>query len=76
MGLASAGSDPASASVSVEWLRSHETFVMARLTWRTGSGATAQGPVLEISVNDRMIAGPDADTFGRHLADSLPAEDF
>ncbi len=58
--------------VSVEWVRSHETFVMARLSWRQGAQAAAQGPVIEFSVNDRRINASDARPFGRTLADTFP----
>lgn len=64
--------DARSMRVAVEWVRSHETFVMARLSWRQGSAAAAQGPVIEFSVNDRQVNFSDARPFGRMLADTLP----
>ena len=70
--LAAGDSTASLLRVSVEWVRSHETFVMARLSWRRGAEAAAQGPVIEFSVNDRRIEASDARPFGRMLADTFP----
>lgn len=70
--LAAGDSSASVLRVSVEWVRSHETFVMARLSWRRGAEAAAQGPVIEFSVNDRRIEASDARPFGRMLADTFP----
>ena len=70
--IAGDDSNASAMRVSVEWVRSHETFVMARLSWRQGAEAAAQGPVIEFSVNDRRIEASDARPFGRTLADTFP----
>jgi len=58
--------------VAVEWVRSADTFVMARLSWRKdGEAVATTGPVIEFSVNDRQVRLSDAGPFGRVLADSF-----